>query len=427
VGTINGSRPPPAWASEAVCLAAIALATTVVFFSGAADIAAARWFYSPDAADHWPPGRQFPWTLLYRSAGWITAGLVVLGLAALAGSLTAARRRWRRYAVLLLLAVALGPGLLANGVLKDHWQHPRPRDLIEFGGTQHYVPSPLMGDEGGASFPCGHCTVGFLYATGWWVWKRRRPRWAAASLAAGLLLGALLGVGRMAAGAHFLSDVIWSALLAFAIVHLLSHRLLRLPSSELAAPAAGPAEVPAAVAVSDGRGQRIATLIALAGGVAVLLALFAMPHGTALTARVSLAALPGPPHMLEVEADAANIRIVLVDRPAAQLTIDGELHGFGLPMSRLGTRLEVLPQPQPRLRYRIEARGWLTDVDGLATLAVPGNAFERVIVNVGRGNIQVTDATQAGVVARRRVRLELHSGRGHVQVTAPDPTAPRSR
>ena len=411
------SRSPPGWRRQAATLAAIALATTLVFFSGAADIAAARWFYSPAAADHWPLGRQFPWTLLYRSAGWITAGLVALGLGALAGSLTAARRRWRRYAVLLLLAVALGPGLLANGVFKDHWQHPRPRDLTEFGGTQHYVPSPLMGDEAGASFPCGHCTVGFLYATGWWVWKRRRPRLAAASLATGLLLGALLGVGRMAAGAHFLSDVIWSALLAFAIVHLLSYKLPRLASSELAAPPGGPAQVPAAVVAPDGRGQRITTLAALAGGVAVLLALFAMPHGTALTARVPLASLPGPPHILEVEADAANIRIVLVDGPAAELTIDGELHGFGLPLSRLGAHLEVLAQPQPRLRYRIEARGWLTDVDGLATLAVPANAFERVIVNVGRGNIQVTDATQAGLVAQRRVRLELHSGHGHVQLT----------
>jgi lipid A 4'-phosphatase len=401
------------WLPEIIWLALVALATILLFANGAVDIAAARWFYSPDVADHWPLGRQLPWSLLYRSAGWITAGLVLLGLAVLAASLTAARRQWRRYAVLLLLAVALGPGLLANGVFKDHWQHPRPRDLIEFGGIQHYVPSPLIGAEGGASFPCGHCTVGFLYATGWWVWKRRRPGLAAASLATGLALGALLGVGRMAAGAHFLSDVIWSALLAFVVVHLLGYHVLRLRLP-------GPAGAPAAVSAPAGsNGQRVATLIALAGAAAVLLALFAMPHGTALSARVPLAALAGPPRILEVEADAANVSIVLVDQPAGELTIDGELHGFGLPTSRLGAHLELLSQPQPRLRYRIEARGWLTDVDGLATLAVPADAFERVIVSVGRGNIQVTDATRAGVVAQRRVRLELHSGRGHVRVSAP--------
>ncbi|HEV8019220.1 MAG TPA: phosphatase PAP2 family protein [Steroidobacteraceae bacterium] len=411
------------WRREALCLAAIALATTLVFASGTADIAAARWFYSADATDHWPLGRQFPWAALYRAAGGITAALVLLGLAALAASLTVARRLWRGYAVLLLLAVALGPGLLVNGVFKDHWQHPRPRDLLEFGGVQHYVPSPLIGAEGGASFPCGHCTVGFLYATGWWVWKRRRPRWAYVSLAAGLALGALFGIGRMAAGAHFLSDVIWSALLAFAVVHLLCYHLLRLPAAgRVAVPArdgGGTADGGGGGGRAGSGGQRVATLVAVAGGVAVLLALFAMPHGTALTARVSLASLPGPPRILEVEADAANVSVVLVDQPAAQLTIEGELHGFGLPTSRLATHIEVLAQPQPRLRYRIEARGWLTDVDGLATLGVPGDAFERVIVNVRRGNIQVTDATRAGVVAQRRVRLELHSGHGHVQVTAP--------
>jgi lipid A 4'-phosphatase len=331
--------------------------------------------------------------------------------------------------VLLLLAVALGPGLLANGLLKDHWQHPRPRDLIEFSGLQHYVPSPLIGAEGGASFPCGHCTVGFLYATGWWVWKRRRPLWAYLSLAAGLALGALLGIGRMAAGAHFLSDVIWSALLAFAVVHLLCYHLLRLPTAGRAAMPgpedSGTADSGGGAGRAGSGGQRVATLAALAGGVAVLLALSAMPHGTALTARVSLASLAGPPRILEVEADAANVSVVLVDQPAAQLTIEGELHGFGLPTSHLAAYLEVLAQPQPRLRYRIEARGWLTDVDGLATLAVPGDAFERVIVTVRRGNIQVTDATRAGVVAQQRVRLELHTGHGHLRVmqAAPPGTA----
>ncbi|HYB33250.1 MAG TPA: phosphatase PAP2 family protein [Steroidobacteraceae bacterium] len=410
-GSTNSSRPPPAWAAEALWLAAIALATTLVFASGTADIAAARAFYSPDSADHWPLGRQLPWALLYRAASWITAALVVLGLVALAASFTAARRHWRRCAVLLLLAVAIGPGLLANGVFKDHWQHPRPRDLIEFGGVLHYVPSPLIGSEGGASFPCGHCTVGFLYGAGWWMWKRRRRRWAYVSLALGLTLGALLGAGRMAAGAHFLSDVIWSALLAFGVMHVLYHHVLRIGAADHRVGEGAPG-------MRRSYGQRAATLAALAAGVVVLLALFATPHGTALTASVSLASLPGPPRILEVEADTANVSVVLVDQPTAQLTIDGELHGFGLPMSRLGARVEVASQPPPRLRYRIEARGWLTDVDGLATLRVPASAFERIFVRVHRGNIQVTDTTRAGVVDRQAVRLDLHTDRGRVQVSA---------
>src|SRR5215472_868959 len=185
------------WQWEAGCLLAAALVTTVVFATGTLDIAAARWFFRPGAADHWPLAREFPWLILYRAASWITAALVLAGLAAFALSLTSRRRQWRGAATLVLLAVVVGPGLIGNAVLKDHWQHPRPRDLIELGGSMHYVPSPLIGHEGGASFPCGHCTVGFLFGLGWWIFRRSHPRGAAASLATGLVAGALLGIGRM--------------------------------------------------------------------------------------------------------------------------------------------------------------------------------------------------------------------------------------
>ena len=389
--------PQEAWRAEALCLAALALLAALLFASSSLDVAAARWFYRADTSEHWPLARQFPWPLVYRAASWITASLVIGSLVALAAGIACRRRHWRSHAVYALLSVVLAAGLLGNAVLKDHWQHPRPRDIVEFGGPLHYVPSPLIGHEGGASFPCGHCTVGFLYALGWWIWKRRHPVRAALSLAMGLVLGTLLGVGRMAAGAHFLSDIVWSALLAFIMAHLLHHHLLRLP---------------AATPWVRGRTGAIAAGL---GATGVLTALFATPHGTALTARVPLASLPGPPRSLEVEADTANVLIVLSDAPASQLAIDGELHGFGLPGSRLGAHLEIVPGPVPVVRYRIEARGWLTDVDGRATLRVPAAAFERVSVRLREGNIRVSDTTRSGVVGAGRVRLELHTGRGHVQ------------
>ena len=408
----NSRWQGPERRSEAICLVAIALATAVLFASGSIDIAVASWFYRPDMEDHWPLARHFPWPLLYGAATWITASLVILGLAGLAASLALARSGWRRSAVLLLLSVAIGPGLLGNAVFKDHWQHPRPREITEFGGPLHYVPSPLIGSEGGASFPCGHCTVGFLYGAGWWIWRRRRPGWAAASLICGLLLGSLLGVGRMAAGAHFLSDIIWSALLAFGVTHLLYYHVLRVPTE---APQAGAA---AAASRGQSRWRRATTIAALVGGVVVLVALFATPHGTQLTA--SMALTSASPRILEIEADTADVAVVLVDAPVSRLEIDGELHGFGLPMSHLGARLELVSQPLPALRYRIEARGWLTDVDGAVTLRVPAAAFQRVIVDVKRGNIRVTDTTRVGVVREKRLQLELHTARGHVQLSPTD-------
>ncbi len=390
---------------EAGCLLAAALVTTVLFATGTLDIAAARWFFRPDAIDHWPLARELPWLILYRAAPWITAALLVAGVAAFALSLTPSRRHWRGAATLVLLAVVIGPGLIGNAVLKDHWQHPRPRDLVELGGSMHYVPSPLTGKEGGASFPCGHCTVGFLFGLGWWMFRRRHPRWAAASLIAGLTIGALLGVGRMAAGAHFLSDVIWSALLAYGVTHILYYHVLRLEGPEVSSEDSLGRHAP--------RWRRALGITALLGGVLVLLALAAPPHGSDLAASVALSS--DSPRILEVEADRANITVVLVDARASRLAVEGELHGFGIPSAHLGARFETLAGLAPALRYSIEARGWLTDVDGFASLKVPASAFERIRVRVGRGNIEVVDATQAGVVRNGTVQLELHTGRGTVR------------
>jgi lipid A 4'-phosphatase len=401
---------------EAVCLIALALLIAGLFASGTLDIAVARAFYHREPPDHWPRAHELPWSLLYRAAPWVTATLVIAGLAGLAASFIRAHTKWRRAAVLVLLGVAIGPGLLANALFKDHWQRPRPRELLEFGGPLHYVPAPLIGSEGGASFPCGHCSVGFMFAAGWWIWQRRRPRWAAASLVGGLALGFLLGVGRMAAGAHFLSDILWSALLAFAVLHVLCYRVLPLTESTAAATpgavvaSSGPAEV-----LADGSSlwRRVSTLAAALAGVLLLLALFVTPHGTVLTERVALHS--HSPHTLEVVADTANINLVLLDGPDDEVAVEGELHGFGLPGSRLSARVEVTWQPHPALRYLIESRGWLTDVDGLATVRVPAAAFDHVLVSVHHGNIVVSDLTRSHVVSAERLHLELRTARGHIQ------------
>ena len=45
-----------------------------------------------------------------------------------------------RGVVLMIATLALGPGLVANNLLKDNWARPRPIDVTEFGGTEHFVP-----------------------------------------------------------------------------------------------------------------------------------------------------------------------------------------------------------------------------------------------------------------------------------------------
>jgi lipid A 4'-phosphatase len=411
---------------EIAWLSGLAVVVTLAFAATPLDIVAARLFYRPGALDRWPLARELPWSVLYRLAPWITASLVIGGLAALALGLAPGRGAWRRHGTFLLLSVAVGPGLLVNLVLKDHWDRPRPRDIMEFGGPLHYRPAPLPGGEGGASFPCGHCSVGFLYAAGWWVWKRRRPAWARASLAVGLVAGLALGLGRMAAGGHFLSDVIWSALLALGVAHVLYYDLLRLPAHELRESEAVSAGTPAATPAA--RWHPLAAAAAALGGAVVLLALFATPHGTELTANIPLSSLPRAPRAFEITARTANVEIVVVDAPATELSVTGELHGFGLPTSRLETHVDFDLKPVPTLRYRIEQHGWFTDLDGAALARVPVGELERIGVHLGRGNIRVTDSTREHVVERGRLKLDLRTSAGHVQAPRRSPnlrSAPR--
>lgn len=381
-------------------LSAIAAAVTVLFAVTRLDVAAARVFYSPHALDHWPLAKELPWSVLYRLAPWITAVLVLSGLAALALGIFRGHGDWRRHGIFLLLSVVIGPGLLVNTLFKDHWGRPRPRDIVEFGGPLHYRTAPLPGGEGGASFPCGHCSVGFLFAAGWWMWRRRRPVRAWGSLALGIAAGFALGLGRMAAGGHFLSDVVWSALLALGVAHVLYYYVLRVPLYE---------SLEAGAAVPRGplsRAQRWLVAGAALGGLGVLLALFAAPHGTELAAEIPLTVSP---RTFEVSARMANVEIVIVDAPADHVSIQGELHGFGLPLSRLEARADLT---FPVLRYRIEQHGWFTDLDGVVRARVPAGDLARIAVHLDRGNIRVTDATRAGVVRTGRIRLDLRTAAG---------------
>ncbi|HEX9395640.1 MAG TPA: phosphatase PAP2 family protein [Burkholderiales bacterium] len=396
------------WRFDLIVFAAAGVAITLLFAITSLDIDAARIFYRAGARDRWPMGQQMPSTLLYRLAPLITASLVLGGLAVLAAGLLRRREAWLRQASFVLLSVVLGPGLLVNGLFKDHWERPRPRDVVEFGGQLHYSPPPLRG-EGGKSFPCGHCSVAFLYAVGWWIWRRRRPYWAVASLATGLFAGAVLGVGRMAAGGHFLSDVVWSAFLALGLAHALYYYVVNVPAVDPRRDASADARA------SSPRIRYALSILAALGGAAVLVAVFVTPHGTQISTEIPLAAAARAPRIFELIARTANVDITIVDAPADQVSVAGELHGFGLPGSRLLARSEFEAEPIPTLRYRIEQHGWFTDLDGSVSIRLPAGRMERIVVQIERGNIEVTDATRSHVVKSGKLQLDLRTKSGRVK------------
>ncbi|MDA8523590.1 phosphatase PAP2 family protein [Acidovorax sp. NCPPB 4044] len=93
-----------------------------------------------------------------------------------------------------------------------------PWDLAEFGGMARYVSHWSRGIFDGGSghcFPAGHASAGFAFLGGYFALRHRHPGparwWLAASIAAGLILGA----AQQVRGAHFMSHTLWTGWLCW--------------------------------------------------------------------------------------------------------------------------------------------------------------------------------------------------------------------
>jgi membrane-associated PAP2 superfamily phosphatase len=124
---------------------------------------------------------------------------------------------WRKPALYLLLVTALGPGLVVNLVFKDHWGRPRPVHMVEFGGGHHYVPPLKIANTNEKSFTCGHCSVSFIAFAFYFLARKRKILYFALTI----LFGLAMGLTRMSAGGHFVSDILWSGYLVFLVAWLL--------------------------------------------------------------------------------------------------------------------------------------------------------------------------------------------------------------
>ena len=153
-------------------------------------------------------------------------GFIWIGYAAFAGIAlsVACRHLWGRYLFgltrrsicFIVVFSIVGPGVIVNNLLKDHWDRARPRQIVEFGGDRVFTPPLVIADqcERNCSFVSGEAAYGFGYAALAFLVPlrlRRRVFWAAVGF------GSAVGAVRMAMGAHFLSDVFFAAVLVIAL------------------------------------------------------------------------------------------------------------------------------------------------------------------------------------------------------------------
>jgi len=201
-------------------LIAVLATITAVLFAAAPwlDLQLSHLFFD-DATRRFPVAAD-PLAIGVRSTSmWVFTAFAVCIAAAVVAKLALPRRFPipGRVVAFLALTLALGPGLLVNGMLKEHWSRPRPGEVVEFGGTLPFVPwwDPRGGCEQNCSFVSGETS---------------QATWAVAPallMPGGLRVVALGTVGiftavigglRLAFGGHFASDVLFAVLLTLAVI-----------------------------------------------------------------------------------------------------------------------------------------------------------------------------------------------------------------
>jgi lipid A 4'-phosphatase len=202
------------FSANSACLLAL-LASLLLWMWPEVDLAVSAFFY--DTTTRFTQGRTGIWEFFYDLVPWLTRTIAIgIPLLYLLG-------RWKkrvfyrvdgRTAAFVLLALALGPGLIVHQGFKDNWGRARPSQIEQFGGEKTFSPAWVIADQcdKNCAFVSGHAAMGFFVMAFAFVY----PRYRTLLLMTGVLLGMSVGFARIAGGGHFLSDVIGAGVVVYA-------------------------------------------------------------------------------------------------------------------------------------------------------------------------------------------------------------------
>lgn len=371
------SSPSPyrkLWLPDLAWIFLLVIVAVLPFLTPFMDLTLLSWCYQAGPDQH-------PWPLKFNSFFRIfyTLGTLPALFTALAGLgvLVAARsrpalKRWRRHAAFVFLTLVIGPGFLVNTVFKDHWGRPRPKMVTEFRGQLEYQCFYEKGiRNSGKSFPCGHSSMGYYFVVLYFLARRHRKVIRFSLLAGAMLYGTVIGVARMASGAHFASDVLWSAVFPCLTAWVLYYFVLKIPFHE-----DHPADLSAPSAWQTKWLLWLAPPLAVATIAAVLLATPAfekidvtavVPDGKGPVMVEMEVASPGKPH-----ADFCFVEQKESASQPPRILITGEVQGFGWPWNQIPYHFTWgQTNGIPLLRFTCIPKGKFSELDGHLTIEVP--------------------------------------------------------
>ncbi len=106
--------------------------------------------------------------------------------------------------------------LVVNILLKNMWGRVRPNDIDRFGGNDAFTPWYKFGDScfSNCSFVSGDASVGFALIIFYFITKKN------IFIYLSVFFGLSLGIIRIIAGGHFLSDIIFAQIIVTSIIFI---------------------------------------------------------------------------------------------------------------------------------------------------------------------------------------------------------------
>jgi hypothetical protein len=131
-----------------------------------------------------------------------------------------------RMMLFLSLTFALAPGLVANGIFKEHWHRPRPVHVTQFNGQSQFV---RWSDNGGSCQANCSFFSGEVSAAAWTLAPAvlAPAPWRPAAFAAALVFTAVNAIVRVSAGGHFFSDAAFALVATAFIIWLMYGAIYR--------------------------------------------------------------------------------------------------------------------------------------------------------------------------------------------------------
>tara|TARA_B100001769_G_scaffold197848_1_gene158006 strand:+ start:329 stop:1477 length:1149 start_codon:yes stop_codon:yes gene_type:complete len=264
---------------------------------------------------------------------------------------------YRKIALYLFLTLAIGNGLVVNGLFKEFWGRPRPAQIIDYNSTQSFEPSLCIDSNStGKSFPCGHATMGFYFLALGLLFKAGSKRNAIFAFA--LVFGLAIGIARSSMGGHFITDTAWAAIMMWIVIKGLYFKIglnQKILFTEEAPKSKKEARRRRVIKYS------LIPLVFIFIGVVLIASPRDKSHNISLE-------LPKTEH-LDLNLQLKGTLKIVTN--AESFSINTHAVGFGFPKTRLIVEAKILNDQAAELKHKI--LGFFSELNAETTLFLPNN------------------------------------------------------